>query len=169
MARNSISHCVGRTEGEALERGPVQVVTVDGLLVNFDNCLEVKVFVLPDDELGLFEHVLKVLKRVGCFTGRFHHGIEQFSLQAIGQSFGFYVDLKFRWRSERVLFCRQPEHWREPGTLVGHQDGLDDSAVPPHGVLVVQQVVSCGPVMPFVLHEPYNLRGYFAAEGRNLI
>jgi len=67
---------VGRTVGEAFERGPVQVVTVDGLLIDFDNRLEVKVFVLSDGELCLFEHVLQVLERVGHFTGWFHHGIE---------------------------------------------------------------------------------------------
>jgi len=77
------------------------------------------------------------------------------------------MNLKFRRRAERVLFGRQPEHGREPGALVGHQDGLDDSAVPSHRVLVIQQVVSGGPVMPFVLHEPYDLRGYFAAEVKN--
>lgn len=74
---------MGRTVSEALERCPVQVVTVDGLLVYFDNRLEVKVFVLADGELCLFEHVLQVLERVGRFTGRFHHSIEQFFLQAI--------------------------------------------------------------------------------------
>jgi len=77
------------TKSEALERGLVQVVTVDGLLVDFDNRLEVKVFVLLDGELSFFEHVLYVLERVGRFTGRFRHGIEQFSLQAVSQSFKF--------------------------------------------------------------------------------
>jgi len=78
-----VLHRVGRTVSEALERGPVQVVTVDGLFVYFDNRLEVKVFILLDCELCLFEHVLQVLERFGRFAGRFHHGIEQFFLQAI--------------------------------------------------------------------------------------
>jgi len=74
---------VDRTEGEALERGPIQVVTVDGLFVDFDNSLEVKVFVIPNGELGLFEQVLQVLQPVGRFTSRFYHDIEQFFLQAV--------------------------------------------------------------------------------------
>jgi len=86
-ARQAVS--LNRTKGEAPERGLVQVVTVDGLLVDFDNRLEVKLFVLPDGELGLFEHVLQVLERVGRIAGRFHHGIEQFSLQAVSQPFSF--------------------------------------------------------------------------------
>lgn len=56
MAKHSVS--LTRTKGEALERGLIQVVTVDGLLVDFDNRLEVKIFVLSDGELSLFEHVL---------------------------------------------------------------------------------------------------------------
>lgn len=85
--RHSVS--LIRTKGEALKRGLVQVVTVDGLFVDFDNRLEVKVFVFPDGELSLFKHVLQVLEHVGRFAGRFHHGIEQFSLQAVSQSFSF--------------------------------------------------------------------------------
>jgi len=79
------------------------------------------------------------------------------------------MNLKFRRRTERVLFGRQPEHGREPGALVGHQDSLNDSTVSSHRVLVIQQVVSGGPVMPFVLHKPYDLSRYFAAEEKNLI
>jgi len=78
-----------RTKSEAFERGLVQMVTVNGLLVDFDNRLEVKVFVFPDGELSLFKHVLQVLECFGRFAGRFRHGIEQFSLQAVSQSFSF--------------------------------------------------------------------------------
>lgn len=143
-------------------------MTVDGLLVDFDDRLEVKVLVIADGELGLFQHVLQQLRRVARLAGRFRQGIEQFFLQIVRQPFGLDVDLKLGRRAERVLFGSQPDDGRKSGPLVGHQDGLHDSAVSPHRVLVVQQVVAGGPVMPFVLHEPHDLRGYFATAMRHI-
>lgn len=66
-----------------------------------------------------------------------------------------------------MLFRCQPDQRWESSSLAGHQHGLDDSTISSQRILVVEQIVSGGPVMPLVLYEPYDLCGYFAATVNN--
>lgn len=125
-----------------------------------------KVLVLLNGEFGPFQY-LQQLGHLNRFVGRFGQRVEQLRLQVVRQPFGFQVDFELGGRAERMLFGRQPDHRREPRPLVGHQNSLDDPSVPSHRVFVVQKIVSGGPQMRLVLHEPHDFRGRFAAAVKN--
>lgn len=140
-----------------MERSDVQIVTVDGLFVDLDDGLEVEGLVLLHREFGFLQH-FQQLGHVKRLAGRPDQRAEQLPFDAVREPLDFHVHLELGRRAERVLFGRQPQHGREPRKLVGHEHGLDDAPVAPHRVLVVQQVVSGGPNVPFPLHKPHDLR-----------
>lgn len=137
------------------------MVAVDGLLVDLDDRLEVQALVSHDGQPGPGKRLEQ-----GCrFAGqRPSDRAEQLPFDAVHQALGLDVHLEFGRGAKRMLFGRQPEHGRQPGALVGHQHRLDDATVAAGRVLVVQQVVAGGPRVPFVPHEPHDLRRYPGAE-----
>lgn len=148
----------GLTVRKARERSAVQMAAVDGLSVDFDDQFEVKRLVFMYGEFGLFQHG----QQLGHFDG-FRQHAEKLAFQTFREPLRFHVDLELWGGPVRMLFSRQPQRGREPRTLVGHQYRLDDSAETSHRVLVVQQVIAGGPMVPLVLHESHDLSGYLAA------
>lgn len=146
---------------KVVERGPVQMVTVDGLLVDLDDRLEVQALVPHDGQPCPGQRLQQGSRIAGKRPG---DRPEQLPYDVVHQALGFDVHLELGCGAERMLFGRQPKHGRQPGALVGHQHRLDDATVAARRVLVVQQVVAGGPRVPFVPHEPHDLRRYPCAE-----